>query len=342
MKKRGKFFDRIHQQYQQARRSIALPESTDPRVLEAASRLLEGDNSNRLALIGSRSSILEKAQSLGIALGRFANSSSIYWVSEEHPQIEQAVFEDINSYFTRKGRSIEQSRAKAWAHSKINQAAWLVGKGKIDCGVAGCTVATSDVILATITHIGIKEDQSLISGAFIMVKENDEDKAQYYAFADCGVVVTPTPVQLKDIAFATSLTFNKLFPDSESRLAFLSFSTEGSANHRLSKRMQLAYQLFHDAHPDICAFGEIQFDAAIEPKVSQTKCPNSPLKGAANCFIFPDLNSGNIAYKITQRLGGFKAFGPLLQGAKQPFNDLSRGASSEDIEMMIKLTAIQA
>lgn len=339
---RATFFDRIQQRFLQANKSIVLPETDDPRVLSAIEKLLANHNTNRLALIGDRRKILSMANSYGINLDRPHHLSAIYWVSHEHPDLETEVQNAYREYFSKKGRSVEDAKAEMWAKSSIHQAAWLVGNGYVDCGLAGCSCPTADVIRATIIHVGLAENQSLISGAFIMVRESDDKNPIYYAYADCGVVVSPTSEQLKEIAYATSQTFQKIFRDEQVKIAFLSFSTQGSAKHKKQQSVARAYELFHESYPDMCAYGEIQFDAAIDQTISDAKCKESPLKGAANCFIFPDLNSGNIAYKITQRLGGFQAYGPLLQGTKRPFNDLSRGASAADIETAAKLSILQA
>jgi phosphotransacetylase len=159
----------------------------------------------------------------------------------------------------------------------------------------------------------------------------NKDGEQVYLYADCGVVIAPTEKQLLDIASESVKTWNCVFPEKAPVVAFLSFSTKGSAAHEQQEKMASVAAKFKELFPNIESDGEFQFDAAFDSVIGASKAPGSLIPGRANCFIFPDLNSGNIAYKITQRLAGFQAYGPILQGLAKPFCDLSRGSTVEDI-----------
>ena len=167
-----------------------------------------------------------------------------------------------------------------------------------------------------------------------------EDNKQYFTYSDCGVIPEPDVNQLVDIAYNAS-NFHKLLSNQEPKVAFLSFSTKGSAEHYRVEKVKEAVKLFSKKHKDILHDGELQFDAAIVPEVAKLKAPSSKLKGEANVFIFPNLDSGNIAYKITERIGGYCALGPLLQGLKKPIHDLSRGCKVEDIILIAAISALQ-
>jgi phosphate acetyltransferase len=159
----------------------------------------------------------------------------------------------------------------------------------------------------------------------------ESPRGEMLLFADCGVVIEPTVEQLVQIAHASVSTWTTLIPHIPPKVAFLSFSSKGSARHKESEKVSAAAALFKERFPDVVSDGELQFDAAFVPKVARVKAPESPIAGQANCFIFPNLNAGNIAYKLVQRLAGYRAYGPILQGLAKPFSDLSRGASVQDL-----------
>ena len=214
----------------------------------------------------------------------------------------------------------------------------LLDMGYADCLVFGATTSTANVIKSSIRIVGLDKSSKWISSSFFLV--NPENNIAY-TYADCGVIPEPNSEQLASIAYEAS-KMHKLISNQEPRVAFLSFSTMGSAQHYKVKRMQDATKLFKKKYPNILNEGELQFDAAINPVVANKKIQNSVLNGKANIFIFPDLSSGNIAYKITQYLAGYNAWGPLLQGFKKPIHDLSRGCSIDDIVCVSSIAAVQS
>ena len=219
----------------------------------------------------------------------------------------------------------------------INYGMMAVANGDADGLVAGSLTSTSEVIRSAIRIVGIDSNSSCVSSIFFMISQ---DSKQYYTYSDCGVIPEPDVTQLVDIAYNSS-NFHTLLSGEESKVAFLSFSTKGSAEHYRVEKIREAVKLFGKKHKDILHDGELQFDSAMSPSIAALKAPSSKLKGKANVFIFPNLDAGNIAYKITQRLGGYSALGPLLQGLKKPVHDLSRGCSVDDIVLVSAISALQ-
>lgn len=284
----------LHDRARARRARVVLPETSDERTA-AARRTLERD---------------------GLA--------EVVWVEDpaRDPR-RDAVARLLHERRAHKG--VDAAAAHELAAQPLVFGAGLIALGHADCGVAGAAHATADVIRAGLWCLGTAPDMPLVSSMFLMARGDE-----LLSYADCGVVPAPDADQLVHIAAATAHN-HRLFTGEDPRVAFLSFSTRGSAQHDDVTRMQQACARFRRAHPDVVADGELQFDAAYSPDVAARKCPDSALGGRANVFVFPDLGAGNIAYKLTQRLAGFDAYGPLLQGLRRPWLDLSRGCTAEDV-----------
>jgi phosphate acetyltransferase len=259
--------------------------------------------------------------------------AEIVWI--ESPKSDPR-FEAVAAHLLarRAAKGMTPAQAREAAAQPLFFAAGLVALGHADASVAGAAHATADVIRAGLQCVGTAPGVPVVSSMFLMVRGEEA-----LSYADCGVLPAPDAAQLAAIAAATAQN-HRLFTGEEPRVAFLSFSTRGSAEHASLAPVREALARFRAAHPEIAADGELQFDAAYVPDVAARKAKGSPLAGRANVFVFPDLNAGNLAYKITERLGGFRAFGPLIQGLARPCLDLSRGCSAEDIVDVAVLAAI--
>jgi phosphate acetyltransferase len=290
---------------------LAFPESDEPRILQAAAALLAENCVGNVTFFTPKAATLTLAGSLGLDLESFA--AKIIWADHQ----------------------------AAGEPTALNYAASLLKQNKVTAVVAGAATTTAAVIRAGIAGVGLASGVRTVSGAFFMYKKA-APKHQLLLFADSGVVIAPTIQQLVDIASESIKSWRSLVTTAPPVVAFLSYSTKGSATHESTVRVAEALALFKQRHPDVAADGEMQFDAAIDPEICARKAPGSAVAGAANCLIFPDLNAGNIAYKIAQRLGGYEAYGPILQGLNQPFSDLSRGSTVSDIVMSACVNLLRA
>ena len=219
----------------------------------------------------------------------------------------------------------------------LHVAALMVAAGEASACVAGASRPTPDVVRAALFCIGVAPDADMVSSSFLLVLPDGTP----VVYGDCGVVPEPSPEQLASIAVASAATYRALAGD-EPRVAMLSYSTKGSAGGPRVDKVRAAVDLARRRAPGLAVDGELQFDAAISPEVAESKAPGSPVAGQANVFVFPDLDSGNIAYKITERLGGARAFGPLLQGTAGVIHDLSRGCRADDIVTVAVIASCQA
>ncbi len=226
---------------------------------------------------------------------------------------------------------------KLFLENPVNMGMVMVACDDADCLVAGAVTASSEIIRSAIRLVGIRPESICVSSIFLMV---DPDGNNALTFGDCAVMPEPDSNQLAMIA-SESASFHHFLTGEEPAVAFLSFSTKGSANHYRVDKVRNAVDIFARKYPSIKHDGEIQFDAAIMPEVSKLKTPNSPLSGNSNVLIFPNLDAGNIGYKIAERLGNYSAWGPLLQGLNKPVHDLSRGCSVNDIINVAAIAALQ-
>lgn len=308
----------IRSQAKQKNKRIVLPEAHDERVLRAAA-VLTADNIASVILIGNQNEILEHARGIGISL------ENILIVDPETAEYMQEFTEAYYAKRKHKGVSIDLSGKMM--RNPTFFAAMMVEKGLADGCVSGADTTTGDVLRAALHIIGTHPDTPTVSSDFFMITP---DQKNIWSFADCAVMPEPTAAQLADIAIATADTHRKVINE-EPRVAMLSFSTKGSAKHPLVDKVQQATELVRQKRPDIQIDGELQLDAAIVEKVASKKAPGSAVAGKANVLIFPDLQAGNIGYKLVQRIAGCEAVGPVIQGLKKPMNDLSRGCSVDDI-----------
>lgn len=308
--------DDIKSKARELKKTIVLPESHDERVLKAA-EILTKENIASVITLGKEDTIRKDAEKLDVDLTG---------VRIIDPSISDKLSDFTNIYFNlRKHKGIKIELARETIARDLFFGAMMVREKMADGSVAGSTASTADVMRAGIQCVGIPEGISIVSSFFLMIFP---DKT--FSFADCAVVPNPDAKQLADIAISTADNHRKL-TEQEPFVAMLSFSTKGSAQHEDVDKVIEATKIVKEKRPDIKIDGELQFDAAIIESIGQRKAPGSTVAGRANVLIFPDLDAGNIGYKIAQRLGGAEAIGPLVQGLNKPCFDLSRGCSVEDI-----------
>jgi phosphate acetyltransferase len=314
-------------------RHIVLAEGEDSRIIEGAGRILD-EGIASLTLLGRESVIRARAAEAGFAdlAVRILDPAS-----SEHTQ-EYA----RHIYALRKHKGIELVDARKMASDPLFFADMMVRLGHAAGSVAGAHNTTSSTVRAAIQMLGMQAGYELVSSFFIMLLSEP-----YHAvngaliFADCGLVIEPDATELAQIAIASADTARTML-GLEPRVAMLSFSTHGSAQHRLADKVAEATDRVRRLRPDILVEGEVQLDVGIVPQVSARKAPNSRIAGRANVLIFPDLQAGNIGYKLTERLANAQAIGPILQGLGKPANDLSRGCSADDVYRVTAVTVVQA
>ncbi|MFZ6032474.1 MAG: phosphate acetyltransferase [Melioribacter sp.] len=317
----------LREKASQKKRTIVLPESHDERVLRAA-EILTKEGIASIITLGNEEKIRAQAAELKIDL------TGIRIIDPERSD-KLSDFANI-FYNLRKHKGITIEQARETVKRDIFFAGMMVREGMAHGSVAGSVATTADVTRAAIFCVGLKEGISILSSFFLMAYPD-----KVYSFADCAVNPDPDPNQLADIAISTADNHKKLTGE-EPYIAMLSFSTKGSAEHPLVDKVRNATQLVREKRPDLKVDGELQFDAAIIESVGKKKAPGSEVAGRANVLVFPDLNAGNIGYKIAQRLGGAEAVGPVNQGVKRPFFDLSRGCKVEDIVNTAAIACLMA
>ena len=327
------FIEEIKNRAKQNIKTIALPEATDIRTIEAASLAISQGIAN-IILIGNEEEIrrIASENQFNIDGARIVNPSN----SEKYEEYVEKLYELRKE----KGLTIEQARELIL--DPVYYGMMMVKLDEADGLVSGAIHSSSDTLRPALQILKTAPGTKLVSAFFVIaVPDCEYGEKGVFVFADSGLNENPDADQLSEIAISASKSFEQLVCK-KSRVAMLSYSTKGSAHSELTEKVIEATRLVKEKAPDMIVDGELQLDAAIIPEISRSKAPGSPIEGNANTLIFPDLNSGNISYKLAQRLAKAEAYGPLCQGIAKPVNDLSRGCSASDILGVIAITAVQA
>ena len=327
-------FDKIYQQAKSNPKRIVLPEGEEVRVIEAAAYAAK-ENLAQIFLLGKEDTILKNAKK---------NNLEISKIEIIDPQTDKSLNDYIDTYCNlRKHRGMTKDKAKdLLLQDSLYYGALILHEGRADGFVAGALRTTSDVARAILRCIKKDPNYQTASGGFLIeIKDKGYGEEGLFMFADCAIVPLPSVEQLKDIALSTTEVWTKV-TGYKPRLAMLSFSSRGSSSHVLLDKIREATEMIKRTKPDLIIDGELQADSAIEPNVAKIKVPQSPLAGRANILIFPNLEAGNIAYKLMQRLAKARIVGPIIQGLSKPCSDLSRGASPKEIVDAIAVTVVRA
>lgn len=329
------FIESIKNRAKKEIKTIVLPEAEDIRTLKATQIALKEKYAN-IVLVGNEEIIKQKAQenNINIEGATIINPQT----SENYEKYAQLLYELRKN----KGMTIEQAKELVLNPVYFGMLMVKDEETKADGLVSGAAHSTADTLRPALQILKTAPDTKLVSAFFVMVVPDCEyGENGTFIFGDAGLNENPNPDQLSEIAISSSKSFEQLV-QKEPKVAMLSYSSHGSAHSELTEKVIEATKLLKEKEPNLISDGELQLDAAIIPEVAASKAPTSPLKGEANVLIFPNLDAGNIGYKLVQRLGKAEAYGPLCQGIAKPVNDLSRGCSAEDIAGVIAITAVQA
>ncbi len=321
---------KINQIYKKAKalqKTIVFPEAAFSDRTQQAVKIIKNKKLAKVILVGDESAIILRDK-------EFANFTIYNPQTFEHKDILAKTL-----YEKRKAKGMTLEEAQKLVLDPYYFATLLVEAGFADGMVAGAEASTANTVKPALQIIKAKKKGGVVSSCFLVYGKNKFLKDKNLVIADCGVLPNPNADELAQIAYDATMTYQSLGLKNP-KVAFLSYSTHGSANGEVIEKVREAYKIFKKT--GICCDGEIQFDAAMVKRVADQKCPDSPLEGDANILIFPDLNAGNICYKTIQYIGGLNAIGPILQGLNKPVNDLSRGCSVEDIVTITAVTALQA
>ena len=314
-------------------KTIVLPEATDKRVIEATSIVLKEEFAN-IILVGNKEEILKVAND---------NNFDISKATIVDPKNSEKYDEYVNTFYElRKAKGMTIEKSKELMLDPVYYGMMMVKAEDADGLVSGAIHSTSDTLRPALQILKTAPNTKLVSAFFVMVVPDCEfGKDGVFVFGDCGLNENPDSEALSEIAISSAKSYKQLIGD-ESKVAMLSYSTYGSAKSEATEKVIEATRLVKEKEPSIAVDGEMQLDAAIVPEVGKSKAPESQIAGQANTLIFPDLNAGNIGYKLVQRLAKAEAYGPLCQGIAKPVNDLSRGCFSQDIVGVVAITAVQA
>ena len=327
------FIENIKQRAKQDIKTIILPEAEDKRVLEAASKVI-AQGFAKVILLGNKAQIENNSKENNIDLTGVEIIDIPSSIKKQ--EYAQKLFE------LRQAKGMTQDEASKLIEEPIYYGMMMLKLGEADGLVSGAAHSTSNTLRPALQILKTAPNTKLISAFFVMCVPNCEyGEHGTFIYGDSGLVENPNADELSEIAISSAKSFENLV-GREPKVAMLSYSTYGSAKSELTEKVIEATKLVKEKNPDLLVDGELQVDAAIIPEVSKSKAPGSPLEGNANVLIFPDLNAGNIGYKLTQRLAKAEAYGPLCQGIAKPVNDLSRGCSADDIVGVVAITAVQA
>ena len=327
------FIDTIKEKAKKDIKTIVLPESNDIRTLEATQKVLN-EGYSKIVLIGNEENILKLAKE-----NNFNISGAIIVDPLKYSKYE----EYVNKFYElRKAKGITLEQAKKIMQDYVYFGMMMVKNGDADGLVSGAAHSTADTLRPALQILKTAPNTKLVSAFFLMVVPNCEyGENGTFIFSDAGLNPNPTSEELAEIAISSAKSFEQLV-EKKANVAMLSYSTYGSAKSELVDKVVEAAKILKEKAPEINADGELQLDAAIVPEIGKIKAPGSKVAGYANTLIFPDLNAGNIGYKLVQRLGKAEAYGPLCQGIAKPVNDLSRGCSSDYIAGVVAITSVQA